>query len=136
VYLFGLPYSSLYSSALLLWSITFVEWWRIQQRILSVRWGTRGSFRVEKRRAQYTPLAWWRRELRVLVSVPVILLFAAVLVALLTVIFVFEAFVTHLYKGPGVMFIVSLSTLALLFYRLLSGHSTLLSSFRKENKLT
>ena len=41
-------------------------------------------------------------------SVPVILLFAAVLAALLTAIFVFEAFVTHLYTGPGHKYIVSL----------------------------
>lgn len=44
-----------------------------------------------------------------LASVPVILFFAAVLVSLLTGIFVFEAFVTHLYKGPGMKYLVSLS---------------------------
>ncbi|KAI0085807.1 DUF590-domain-containing protein [Irpex rosettiformis] len=104
-YFFGIPYSSVYSSILLVWSITFVEWWRIKQRVLAVRWGTRGSFRVEKRRAQYQPISWWRRELRMLASVPVILLFGAVLVSLLTGIFVFEAFVTQLYKGPGVKFL-------------------------------
>lgn len=91
---------------LLVWAVTFVEWWRIKQRILSVRWGTRGSFRVEKRRAQYLPIPWWRRELRILFSIPVILFFAAVLTCLLTGIFIFEAFVTQLYKGPGVKFLV------------------------------
>ncbi|KAI0759326.1 DUF590-domain-containing protein [Irpex lacteus] len=105
-YFFGVPYSSVYSTILLGWSITFVEWWRIKQRVLAVRWGTRGSFRVEKRRAQYQPISWWRRELRMLTSVPVILFFAAVLVSLLTGIFMFEAFVTHLYKGPGMKYLV------------------------------
>ncbi|KAI0793794.1 DUF590-domain-containing protein [Fomes fomentarius] len=100
-YFYALPYSNLYSSILLLWSITFVEWWRIKQRQLSVRWGTKGSFRVEKRRAQYVPLSWWRKDLRALASLPVILFFASVLAVLLTAIFVFEAFVTHLYTGPG-----------------------------------
>ncbi|KAI0718077.1 DUF590-domain-containing protein [Cerioporus squamosus] len=100
-YFFALPYSTLYSSILLLWSITFVEWWRIKQRQLSVRWGTKGSFRVEKRRAQYVPLPWWRKDVRALASLPVILFFASVLAVLLTAIFVFEAFVTHLYTGPG-----------------------------------
>ncbi|RPD76236.1 DUF590-domain-containing protein [Lentinus tigrinus ALCF2SS1-7] len=100
-FFFGMPYSTLYSSILLLWSITFVEWWRIKQRQLSVRWGTKGSFRVEKRRAQYVPLSWWRKDLRALASLPVILFFASVLAVLLTAIFVFEAFVTHLYTGPG-----------------------------------
>ena len=40
-------------------------------------------------------------------SVPVIMLFGVVLAGLLTGIFVFEAFVTHLYTGPGHKFIVS-----------------------------
>lgn len=106
-YFFGVPYSTLYSSILLLWSITFVEWWRIKQRQLSVRWGTKGSFRVEKRRAQYVPLSWWRKDLRALASLPVILFFASILAVLLTAIFVFEAFVTHLYTGPGHKLIVS-----------------------------
>jgi hypothetical protein len=46
------------------------------------------------------------RELRVLASVPVILLFAGILAALLTGIFVLEAFVTQLYTGPGHKYIV------------------------------
>ncbi|EJF64021.1 hypothetical protein DICSQDRAFT_100582 [Dichomitus squalens LYAD-421 SS1] len=100
-YFFAPPYSTLYSSLLLLWSITFVESWRIRQQQLSVRWGTKGSFRVEKRRAQYTPLSWWRKDLRALASLPVILFFSSVLAVLLTGIFVFEAFVTQLYTGPG-----------------------------------
>ncbi|KAI0675957.1 DUF590-domain-containing protein [Trametes maxima] len=104
-YFLALPYSTLYSSILLLWSVTFVEWWRIKQRVLSVRWGTKGSFRVEKRRAQYVPLSWWKKDLRLLASLPVFLLFASVLAAILTGIFVFEAFVTHLYTGPGHRFI-------------------------------
>ncbi|KAI0689511.1 DUF590-domain-containing protein [Cytidiella melzeri] len=104
-YFFGIPYSSVYSCVLLVWSVTFVEWWRIKQRVLSVRWGTRGSFRVEKRRAQYQPISWWRRDLRMLASMPVILFFAAVLISLLTGIFILEAFVTQLYKGPGVKYL-------------------------------
>lgn len=106
-YFLAIPYSTLYSTLLVLWAITFVEWWRIRERILSVRWGTRGSFRVEKRRAQYQPIPWWGRELRILAGLPVTLLFAAVLAALLTGIFLFEAFVTQLYKGPGAKFLVS-----------------------------
>jgi hypothetical protein len=67
-----------------------------------MRWGTRGSFRVEKRRAQHKEdFAWWKRELRSLASLPVFALFASVLAAALTGIFVFEAFVTQLYNGPG-----------------------------------
>ncbi|KZV63754.1 DUF590-domain-containing protein [Peniophora sp. CONT] len=98
----GLPYSPIFSSALVLWTTVFVETWRIRERIFAVRWNTLGSFRVEKRRASYVDgTRWWQRELRTLASVPVILVFAGLLFALLTAMFVFEAFVTTLYTGPG-----------------------------------
>lgn len=107
------PYSPIYSVLLVLYSVSFVEYWRISERKLSVRWGTRGSFRVERRRAQFEDIVgggkfpWWKRDLRILSSLPVILLFAVALAALLTAIFVFEAFVTQLYTGPGHKYIVS-----------------------------
>ena len=104
----GTAYSPLYSTILLLWSVVFIEWWRVNERLISLRNGTRGSFRVEKRRADYIPgFPWWKREFRMAASLPVILLFVAVLGVLLTAIFVFEAFVTQLYTGPGRQYIVS-----------------------------
>ncbi|KDQ51061.1 hypothetical protein JAAARDRAFT_62804 [Jaapia argillacea MUCL 33604] len=101
-YFLGTAYSPIYSILLFLWSIVFVEYWRMQERIISVHWGTSGSVRVEKRRPQYQPgFAWWKRELRMIASVPVIVLFAGILATLLTAIFLFEAFILHLYTGPG-----------------------------------
>ncbi|KZT43215.1 hypothetical protein SISSUDRAFT_978754 [Sistotremastrum suecicum HHB10207 ss-3] len=116
---YGAPYSPIYSTIIVLWSITFVEWWRIRERILSVRWGSRGALKVEVRRPQFRgdttgktvdtndagTFPWWKRELRMVASVPVITFFAAVLAALLTGIFVFEAFVTQIYTGPGRQYI-------------------------------
>lgn len=122
-YALRMPFSPVYSAALVLWSTTFVEYWRIRERTLSVRWGTRGSFRVERRRAQYEAIegaraksgtesyAWWKRDARILATLPVIATFALGLTALLTGIFIFEAFVTQLYSGPGQKLIVSLSSL-------------------------
>ncbi|KAI0060668.1 DUF590-domain-containing protein [Artomyces pyxidatus] len=101
-YFLGHAYSIVYSSLLLLWSVVFVEYWRIRERMYSVGWGSQGSFRVERRRPQFTQgITWWQRELRIMASLPVIALFAGVLFALLSGIFVIEAFVTTLYKGPG-----------------------------------
>ena len=103
------PYSPIYSILLCLWSITFVEWWRVRERILGLRFGTRGSFKVEKRRPQYKPgMTWWARELRILATIPIILIWAGILAALLTAIFVFEAFITTLYQGPGKQIVVSI----------------------------
>ena len=105
---FGHAYSLLYSSFLFLWSLVFVEYWRIRERIHSAAWGCLGSVRVEHHRPRYVEGdVWWKRELKVLVSVPVIVLFASLLAILLTAIFVLEAFVTELYTGPGHQYMVS-----------------------------
>jgi anoctamin-10 len=115
---FGAPYHPLYSALVVLWSIGMVEWWRIRERKLAVRWCSRGAFRVEKRRVEFDAVIgkrssapdnsddndafpWWKREIRILTSLPVILLAALALTGLLTGLFIIEAFVTHLYTGPG-----------------------------------
>jgi anoctamin-10 len=109
-FFFGTPYSPIYSSLLVLWSIIFVEWWRVQERIISLRYGSRGSFKVEKRRAQYVPgVSWWQREVRILCSLPVIIFFAGILIALTTAIFIAEAFVTQLYNRTDFLIFVNTS---------------------------
>lgn len=115
------PYAGPYSFMLVLWSLIFVEAWRVRERILAVHWRTRGAFRVERRRVvpgdrnaqenaeigeRETKIAWWNRDLRILASLPVVLFFASILAALLTAIFILEAFVTQLYTGPGNQFVV------------------------------
>ncbi|KAF5313539.1 hypothetical protein D9758_018541 [Tetrapyrgos nigripes] len=93
--------------------VAFVEWWRIRERLLAVRFalaeesagaaGGLGGWRsAEKSRHEHTPgMKWYQRELRILASVPVVLGFVLVLVAILTGIFLLESFVTVLYQGPG-----------------------------------
>ncbi|KAK7031750.1 calcium-activated chloride channel-domain-containing protein [Favolaschia claudopus] len=127
-YFFGSPYSPIYSILIVLWSIVFVEWWRVRERKLSLRFGTRGSFRVERRRARYVDgFPWWKHELRMIASLPVITVFAAVLVSILTGIFVFEAFVTTLYTGPGHKYIAFTPTVlfVMLVPRLLAVYQSI-----------
>ncbi|KAI0255693.1 calcium-activated chloride channel-domain-containing protein [Lactifluus subvellereus] len=101
-YYSGKAYSFTYSSLLFLWSVVFVEYWRIRERLHSVTWGCLGSDRVEQHLPSFAEgHPWWKRELKILVSVPIIALFASILAVLLTAIFIFEAFVTTLYTGPG-----------------------------------
>ncbi|KEP50066.1 response to osmotic stress-like protein [Rhizoctonia solani 123E] len=113
------PYHPLYSLSLSLWAIATVDIWRVCERALSVRWGTHGVARVERRRVEFIAASnqdpseeniaadadalfpWWKREFRMALSVPVISLFGILLGGLLTAIFLFEAFVTQLYDGPG-----------------------------------
>ncbi|KIY72484.1 DUF590-domain-containing protein [Cylindrobasidium torrendii FP15055 ss-10] len=116
-YFFGTPYSPLYSFALVVWAICFVEWWRVREQIISLRFGSRGSFRVEKLRPEYVSgSAWWARELRVLASIPVIMAFILALIIVLTSIFVFEAFVTQLYTGVGNKYVEYIPTIVLALF--------------------
>lgn len=84
----------------------------MKERKLAVRWGTVGLAHVDERRNEFTPrlvrkdaatgeseevFEWWRRELRVLISLPVMFIFAALLGATMTTMFATEVFVTKLY---------------------------------------
>ncbi|KAG8952207.1 hypothetical protein FRC04_004914 [Tulasnella sp. 424] len=111
------PFNPYYSASVCVWSVIFVEWWRIKQRSISIRWGSFGSEKVQLRRSQFkgandsndehddTSFPWWKREGRILASLPVIAVFATALTGLLTTIFVVEAFVTQLYTGPAVRYV-------------------------------
>lgn len=108
-------FSPLYSIAIVLWSILFVEWWKIKERKLAVRWGTykaslatpRAQFKgvetkldpVSGEKINHQP--WHITELRVLSSVPVVLAFAAILVAVICGVFTTEVLLTEVYDGPG-----------------------------------
>ncbi|CAE6440816.1 unnamed protein product [Rhizoctonia solani] len=123
------PYHPLYSLSLTLWAIATVDIWRVCERALSVRWGTYGVARVERRRVEFIATSnqdqsednvaadadvlfpWWKREFRMALSVPVISLFGILLGGLLTTIFLFEAFVTQLYDGPGKNYIGFIPTI-------------------------
>ncbi|KAH7872372.1 calcium-activated chloride channel-domain-containing protein [Lentinula edodes] len=99
----GAPYSPIYSLLTSVWGIGFVEWWRVKERRIALRYGVRGSTRVEKARVQnrYKDISTWTREIRILASVPVILSFAVLLAVLMTGIFFLEEFCEHFYTGPG-----------------------------------
>lgn len=102
----GFHFSRLYSVLLVLWSLIFVEGWKLRERQLSVRWGnyqvasTHGKVRigfkaeakitspVTGEEVPYSP--WWRRELRVAASIPALLGFAALLAGIISVIFCVE----------------------------------------------
>ena len=122
-------YHPLYSLGLSVWAIATVNIWRVRERALAVRWGSFGVNKVERRRVEFSSptnftnfndddladadslFPWWKRELRMAISVPVIGIFGALLGALLTAIFLFEAFVTQLYTGPGKEYLGFLPTI-------------------------
>lgn len=121
----GLPYHAIYSLTLVIWSCFFVESWRMKEKKLAVRWGTSGLHKVASRRTGFRPrvirtdpvtgdreevFEWWRREIRSICSIPVMLIFASLLGLTLTSMFTIEVFVTKLYTGPLEMLVPHIPT--------------------------
>ncbi|KAJ3773638.1 calcium-activated chloride channel-domain-containing protein [Lentinula raphanica] len=103
----GAPYSPVYSLLTSMWAIGFVEWWRVKERRVALTYGVRGATKVEKTRVQniYKDAPTWTRDIKTLVSVPVIIGFAVLLGLLMTGIFFLEEFTEHFYTGPGQQYI-------------------------------
>lgn len=115
-WLFGTPYNPMYSFLLILWATALVDVWRIRQRKLAARWGSWNFDEVAARNEHFRPsqvvkssitgdmeetFAWWRRDLRLALVIPVTLLAMAVMVAVLCSLFLLEVIAGQLYDGPG-----------------------------------
>jgi anoctamin-10 len=118
-------YPPLYAITLSLYSTIFVAYWRIKERKLAVKWGTRGceSVAVGKLRPEYVANTGLdkgtdtvdavhggdhvQRDVKVALSVPIIAICGVLLGSLLMGIFLLEAFVTQAYEGIGHQVLVS-----------------------------
>ncbi|KAK0553302.1 hypothetical protein OC845_001302 [Tilletia horrida] len=126
---FAAPYSPMYSLFLVSWAAILVETWRMREKRLAVRWGVIGCNRADNRRTGFKPrivrthpvtgeieevFEWWRRELRIaFVSLPSLVMGAAVVGLTITSMFVSEVFVSKLYQGPGSAIVPYLPTIIL-----------------------
>ncbi|WFD34482.1 hypothetical protein MCUN1_001323 [Malassezia cuniculi] len=112
----GYAFDAMYAALLVIWCCAFTEGWRVREKKLAVRWGQAGVSNVDARNASFTPrdvktdpvtgeeveiFEWWRRQLRVLLSLPFVALFAMLLVGVFSFIFAFEIVAGEVYDGPG-----------------------------------
>lgn len=101
----GERYSPFYSICIVLWATFFTEYWAVCERKLAIRWGSYGSSSFNELSANQTAETWWMVDFgklsRLGASIGVLLGFACVLAGITVVVFVLEAFLTILYKGPG-----------------------------------
>lgn len=108
-------FDGVYAAVLVVWCCTFTEGWRIREQKLAVRWGIAGASKMDVRNPSFRPRAvctdpvtgedveifeWWRRQVRTAFILPVVLLFAVVLVGALTLIFAIEIITAEVYDGP------------------------------------
>ncbi|BEJ17630.1 hypothetical protein CspHIS471_0610310 [Cutaneotrichosporon sp. HIS471] len=105
----------LYAFALAIYSTVFIAGWRVREKKLAVRWGTRGceTRRVGRMRPQYVinekvmslDQPHHKADLvcdgKMIASVPIVLLCGALLGCVLLSIFMLEAFISQLWHGPG-----------------------------------
>ena len=128
-------YSLTFAVITCLWSIVFVEYWRMRETDLSLRWGVKGVTGIDVNRVQY----FWEREirdpitgerkqlysnrkqlLRQLLLLPFVSVATVALGTLIVVIFAMEMFISEVYVGrfkgylqflPTVLFSLSLPTI-------------------------
>lgn len=125
-WLSGEAFDGMYSVLLVAWACTFVGVWRIREKKWAVRWGTAGLGYVDQPRTAFQPhtmvrdsvtgaqngvFEWWRRESRMLASIPVALVFVVMLVGTLTFILFLEVSIAELYNGPAQQFVPLIPTI-------------------------
>lgn len=116
----GQSFNAVYSILLVIWATIFLEMWKVRERALAVRWGMTGVSRHAARNYSFQPSAIvndkitgertevfeeWRRELRIIASLPVILIFILLLLTILTLNFLAEVITAEVYDGPGKAFV-------------------------------
>lgn len=114
-------YSLSFALLIGVWCTVFLEYWKIKQADLAIRWNVRGvgslkldrpQFRYEKKvidsagRVQHV-FPRWKRVVRQLVVIPFILVSTMILGALITCVFFIETFIGEAYEGPYKLYLVS-----------------------------
>jgi hypothetical protein len=114
-------YSLLFALVIGVWCTVFLEYWKIQQTDLSIRWNVRGvgNLKVNRPQYQYTKtivdsagrkrhyFPRWKRIARQLLVVPFVLTSTLFLGALIAVVFAIETFISEAYEGPYKFYLVS-----------------------------
>lgn len=109
------PYSITYGSALCIWCVVFVEFWKIRESDLTLRWNVKGVGQLKVNRPQYQwekevkdPVSGqvtrdfphWKQFLRQMLLVPFASVASAALGTLIVVTFASEVFISEVYNGP------------------------------------
>lgn len=109
------PYSIFYGCSLCVWCVVFVEYWKIREHDLSLRWGVKGVGSLKVNRPQYQwekevkdPVTGqvtkvfpgWKQFLRQLLLIPFASIAAVALGSLIVVTFASEVFISEVYNGP------------------------------------
>ncbi|KAL1799288.1 hypothetical protein ACET3X_003325 [Alternaria dauci] len=123
-------YSLLFAMLIGVWCTVFLEYWKIKQTDLAIRWNVRGvgdlkvnrpQFRYEQeiidsagRKRQVFPR--WKRIVRQLVVIPFVLVSALLLGVLIAFVFTIETYIGEAYGGPYKFYLEYLPTVLLAIF--------------------
>ena len=135
------PYSITYGSILCVWCVVFVEYWKIRETDLSLRWDVKGVGGLKVNRIQYhwekevrDPVSGqvrhvfpgWKQFVRQLLMIPFASIASLALGSLIVVTFASEVFISEVYNGPIKSYLEFLPTI--LFSLSLPAITTFLTS--------
>ena len=135
------PYSITYGSILCVWCVVFVEYWKIRETDLSLRWDVKGVGGLKVNRIQYhwekevrDPVSGqvrhvfpgWKQFVRQLLMIPFASIASLALGSLIVVTFASEVFISEVYNGPMKSYLEFLPTI--LFSLSLPAITTFLTS--------
>lgn len=119
-WLFLPKYSLAYAILTSVWCTVFLEYWKLREVDLSIRWNVRGvnkakvnrpEFRYERvivdeigRTTHYFPK--WKQIARQLLQIPFIIVAAAALGAIICCVFAVEVLISEAYEGPYQLYLV------------------------------
>lgn len=108
-------FSPVYMIGVGVWSVIFVEYWKRQEKELSVRWGVKNVGSIESKRREFRPkkvhkdpltgedIAWFpakERLQRQLLQIPLALVSAVALGLIICTCYAIEVFISEVYSGP------------------------------------
>lgn len=108
-------FSPVYMIGTGMWSVIFVEYWKRQEKELSVRWGVKNVGSIESKRREFQPreihkdpvtgeeVAWFpakERLKRQLLQIPLALISAVALGLVICTCYAIEVFISEVYSGP------------------------------------
>lgn len=109
------PYSIFYGCALCVWCVVFVEFWKVRESDLSLRWNVKGVDRLKVNRVQYVwdkavkdPITGQvnhvfpgrKQFVRQMLLIPFASIASVALGGLICVTFAAETFISEVYQGP------------------------------------
>lgn len=114
-------YSLFFALFIGVWCTVFLEYWKIKQLDLAIRWNVRGVNEIKINRPQFRyekevidsvgrirhHFPRWKRILRQLVVIPFVLVSTSLLGLLIALVFVIETYISEAYEGPYKFYLVS-----------------------------